>query len=144
MFFMADYDVERFLQPQKEDYEQALSEIKAGRKYSHWIWYIFPQLKGLGRSYYATFYGISSMEEAKAYLAHPILRGRLVEISKALLELKTSNPTSVMGSPDDKKLRSSMTLFALVAPEEKTFRQVLDKFYDGKMDQRTIELLKNE
>lgn len=141
---MVDYDVERFLQPQEEDYVQALSEIRAGHKYSHWIWYIFPQLKALGRSYYANFYGISGMEEAKAYLAHPTLRKRLIEISQALLELKTSNPKIVMGAPDNKKLCSSMTLFALANPEEKTFRQVLEKFYGGEMDQKTIELLKDE
>lgn len=138
------YNVTRFLQPQEEDYAQALSEIKTGHKYSHWIWYIFPQLKALGRSYYATFYGISGMEEAKVYLAHPILRKRLLEISNALLNLKTSDPVSVMGSIDAMKLRSSMTLFALADPEEAVFRKVLDKFYDGKMDQHTVELLKNE
>lgn len=140
-YFMIAYDIERFLQPQQQDYERALSEIRAGHKYSHWIWYIFPQLRGLGYSFKSRFYGIGNMKEARAYLAHPILHQHLLEISNALLELKEFNPTKVMGTPDDEKLRSSMTLFALAAPEEKIFHKILEKFYGGKKDEKTVHLL---
>ncbi|WP_294158510.1 DUF1810 domain-containing protein [uncultured Selenomonas sp.] len=134
--------LERFLKAQEGDYEIALSEIRAGRKRSHWIWYIFPQLKGLGRSGTSEYYGISGMEEAKAYLENPVLCGRLVEISEALLGLESNDADDVMGFPDNLKLRSSMTLFALAEPECKVFQKVLDKFFDGAMDERTVELLR--
>lgn len=133
--------IERFLKAQENDYETALAEIRAGRKRSHWIWYIFPQLEGLGHSMTAEYYGISGMEEAKEYLAHPVLRQRLVEISRALLELPTNDAYAVMGSPDNLKLRSSMTLFALADPSCTVFKQVLDKFFAGRMDEKTKELL---
>lgn len=132
----------RFLKAQEGDYEIALMEMQAGRKRSHWIWYIFPQLKGLGMSSTSEYYGIDGMAEAKAYLADSVLRGRLIEISRALLALKSNDAEEVMGFPDNLKLRSSMTLFALADPSCKVFRQVLDKFFDGKMDERTVELLK--
>lgn len=133
--------IERFLKAQENDYETALAEIRAGRKRSHWIWYIFPQLEGLGHSMTAEYYGISGMEEAKEYLAHPVLRQRLVKISRALLELPTNDAYAVMGSPDNLKLRSSMTLFALADPLCTVFQQVLDKFFAGRMDEKTKELL---
>ena len=133
--------IERFLKAQENDYETALAEIRAGRKRSHWIWYIFPQLEGLGHSMTAEYYGISGMEEAKEYLAHPVLRQRLVKISRALLELPTNDAYAVMGSPDNLKLRSSMTLFALADPSCTVFQQVLDKFFAGRMDEKTKELL---
>ena len=139
--------IERFLNAQDPSdglpgYDDALREIRNGRKRSHWIWYIFPQLKELGYSSMAKFYGIRDLAEAKEYLAEPTLRARLIEISQALLDLPSNDPLAVMGSPDDKKLRSSMTLFAAADPDCPVFRQVLDKFFRGKPDQRTLDLLK--
>ena len=122
------YDLSRFHRAQARDYDRALSEIRAGNKRSHWIWYIFPQIRGLGCSSTAQFYAIEDLGEAKAYLADPVLRERLLEISGALLGLESSDPSAVMGYPDDLKLRSSMTLFALAEPENPVFPAVLKKF----------------
>ena len=133
--------LKRFLDAQERDYEQALKEIRSGRKQSHWIWYIFPQLKALGYSSTATYYGIRDLDEAKAYLAEPTLRSRLIEISEALLTLPENDPSIVMGYPDDLKLRSSMTLFLAADPDCPVFQLVLDKYYGGKPDPRTLELL---
>ena len=140
---MADstYDLRRFISAQKQDYLTALEEIRRGRKRSHWMWYIFPQLRGLGMSSTSYFYGIESLEEARAFLDDPYLGGNLREISQALLSLDTGDARSVMGSPDDLKLRSSMTLFALAAPEEPVFKRVLEKFYRGLLDQATLHIL---
>ncbi len=135
------YDLERFIKAQERMYSIALSEIRAGMKVSHWIWFIFPQLKALGFSPTAQYYGIQDINEAKAYLAHPVLRTRLVEISDALLALNESNPLRVMGYPDDLKLCSSMTLFEAADPTIPVFAQVLKKFYHGKRDDKTLELL---
>ena len=135
------YDLTRFVKAQKEDYRQALAEIRAGRKRSHWIWYIFPQVKGLGKSPKAEYYGIDGLGEARAYMANDLLREHLLEISSALLEIDSDDPTQVMGYPDDLKLRSSMTLFSLATPEYDVFQRVLDKFFSGKKDYRTISLL---
>lgn len=115
---MSSYDLSRFIEANKRDYEVALAEIKNGRKESHWMWYIFPQVRGLGFSYYAKYYGISSLEEAREYLADDYLGDNIREISEALLSLDISNATKVMGRPDDMKLKSSMTLFALASDEE--------------------------
>lgn len=139
-------DLNRFVDAQADDYAQALTEINNGRKRSHWIWYIFPQLNGLGFSEMARFYGIRNIEEATAYLAHPVLGPRLIEISKALVALKTQSASQVMGSPDDLKLRSSMTLFSQVdkaGPIQggQVFQAVLDKFFDGKPDPKTVSML---
>lgn len=136
--------MKRFLDAQAYDYELALSEIRAGQKRSHWIWYIFPQLKQLGRSGTALYYGIRDLDEAKEYLAEPTLRARLIEISEALLEQPGNDPLAVMGHPDDLKLRSCMTLFAAADPECPVFQQVLDKYYGGKPDLRTAALLEKE
>jgi uncharacterized protein (DUF1810 family) len=133
--------LDRFLKAQEEDYETALSEIRSGHKRSHWIWYIFPQLKGLGFSSTSEYYGINGLSEAKSYMENEILRARLIEISEALLTLESSDAEDVMGYPDNLKLMSSMTLFAEAAPEEKVFQRVLDKFFGGKKDQRTLELI---
>ncbi len=137
---------EKFLKAQESlysGYEQALSEIRNGRKVSHWIWYIFPQLKALSKSNTAYYYGIEDLEEAKAYLQHPVLRARLLEISQALLDLHQSDPLPVMGSSIDvKKLRSSMTLFREAEPELTVFQKVLDQFYHGEPDGKTLKLLK--
>ena len=138
------YDLERFVKAQNvgDTYEQALKEIKAGRKRSHWIWFIFPQLKGLGFSYRSQYYGIEDLDEAKSYLAHNVLGARLVEISEALLQLSENDPLVVMGgSPDDMKLKSSMTLFALASGGVSVFHRVLEKFFAGKMDDRTLRIL---
>ena len=139
-------DLNRFVDAQADDYAQALTEINNGRKRSHWIWYIFPQLNGLGFSEMARFYGIRDIEEATAYLAHPVLGPRLIEISKALVALKTQSASQVMGSPDDLKLRSSMTLFSQVDKAGsiqggQVFQAVLDKFFDGKPDPKTVSML---
>ena len=137
-----NYDLSRFLKAQAVDYETALAEIRAGRKRSHWIWYIFPQLKGLGFSPMAEHYGIDGIGEAEAYMKDPVLSARLVEISEALLTLQSSNPRAVMGSPDDMKLRSCMTLFHAAAPEVPVFPKVLKKYFGGCGDERTLRMLK--
>ena len=134
--------VSRFLEAQQWSYEDALREIRAGRKESHWIWFIFPQLKGLGQSYTAEKYGIRDLDEAAEYLSDPTLKARLIEISEALLALPGSDPRAVMDNPDDLKLRSSMTLFAAAAPDIPVFQQVLDKYYHGQPDPKTLALLK--
>lgn len=132
----------RFLTAQQTDYQTALSEIKAGKKRSHWMWYIFPQLKGLGYSETAKFYAIKNIEEAIAYLNHHILGERLREISSQLLKANHSNPTQIFGIPDDLKLKSSMTLFAQIDKSENSiFKKVIDKFYNGNYDSKTLELL---
>ena len=135
------FDLDRFKKAQEEDYPYALQEIKAGRKRSHWIWYIFPQLKGLGFTSMSEYYGIDGRAEAQAYIADSVLRERLVEISETLLALESHNPTQVMGYPDDLKLKSSMTLFAEVAPDIPVFEQVLQKFFSGEKDAKTLKLL---
>jgi uncharacterized protein (DUF1810 family) len=140
MIFM-EKGLERFRKAQKNSYDTALREIKNGQKRSHWMWYIFPQIAGLGYSQTAQYYAIADLDEAKEFLKDDILGKNLIEISEALLEVESNDATHVMGWPDDLKLRSSMTLFALADPECDVFRKVLDKFYGGEMDERTIELL---
>ena len=136
------YDLSRFLKAQERDYDTALAEIKAGRKTSHWIWYIFPQLGELGRSPTAKFYGIANLDEARAYLADNLLRTRLLEISQNLLNLPSKDIDAIMGYPDNLKLCSSMTLFHLAEPSCEVFQKVLDKYFDGKPDEKTIALCK--
>ena len=135
------YDLSRFLEAQKNSYDTALREIRAGRKRSHWMWYIFPQIRGLGYSAMAQHYAIRDLDEAREYVQHPVLGPRLIEISEALLALDESDPRRVMGSPDDLKLRSCMTLFQCAAPDQPVFGKVLDKFYGGQPDGRTLEIL---
>ncbi len=130
----------RFIHAQGENYNRALEEIKAGRKRSHWMWFIFPQLKGLGRSAMSEYYGIDGESEAKEYLAHSELGMRLREITEALLELETNYAHGIFGSPDDMKLRSCMTLFDTIEPNS-IFRQVIDKFFQGRQDTRTLLIL---
>lgn len=132
--------LERFLSAQEHDYEIALSEIRNGRKQSHWMWYIFPQIQGLGYSSMAQFYAIKDREEAVTYLNHPVLGKRLVEISEVLLNLRENDARKVMGYPDDLKLKSSMTLFYVVSGRT-VFKQVLDKYYFGELDEKTVSLL---
>lgn len=128
---MDKFNIERFLQAQEHSYRYALEELKEGRKRSHWIWYVFPQLKGLGRSYNSEFYGISGLEEAKAYLEHPVLGQRLREVCDVILRLPTNDAREVFGGIDSVKLRSSMTLFDLVSPDD-VFARVLNKFFDDR------------
>ncbi len=134
-------DLSRFIIAQQQSYKTALREIQKGRKTSHWIWYVFPQIEGLGRSSTAQYYSIHDMQEAKDYMKDPYLSQNLIEISEALLELDSNNATEVMGYPDDMKLRSSMTLFMAAAPEELVFQKVLNKFYNGKPDRWTLQIL---
>ena len=133
--------LDRFLDAQRGDYAAALSEVRRGRKTSHWMWYIFPQIAGLGQSSTARYYSIRDLEEAREYYAHPVLGQRLREISGALLDLRGSDPVAVFGGIDSMKLKSSMTLFAVAAPDDPLFQQVLDKFYGGKPDRWTLQLL---
>ena len=137
------FDLGRFATAQDRVYAQVLDELRSGRKRSHWIWFIFPQLRGLGRSSTAHHYGIASGDEARAYLAHPILGARLRECSRLVAQIDGSTTEQIFGWPDCLKVRSSMTLFAAVAdPADRSdFQAVLDKFYDGLGDPRTLEML---
>ena len=139
-----DYNLDRFKTAQERDYQTALKEIKNGCKVSHWMWYIFPQMKQLGYSPTAKYYGLHGIDEAKAYIADDELRQHLVEISEALLALDSDNASHILGYPDDMKLRSCMTLFMLAAPEIPVFQAVLDKFYGGEKDEHTVRILNNK
>jgi uncharacterized protein (DUF1810 family) len=132
------FDLKRFVRAQEPDYKRALEEIAAGRKRSHWMWYIFPQFAGLGLSSTSRHYAIGSLDEARAYLAHPILGPRLIECAGATLTVKGRSAHDIFGSPDDMKLRSSVTLFSLVSPENSVFHRVLEKYFEGKGDERTL------
>lgn len=134
--------LDRFLEAQENMYATALQEIKNGEKESHWMWYIFPQLRGLGRSDRAYIYGINGIEEAKAYLEHPVLSARLIEISEALLEHPDEIIEDLIGDLDVVKLQSSMTLFASISEADSVFHKVLDCFYDGTPDEYTLKLIK--
>lgn len=135
-------ELHRFLNAQKDIYDTALAEIKSGKKRSHWMWYIFPQIRGLSFSETAKYYAIHDRAEAELFLNHPVLGKRLREISAVLLTLKEANATSVFGSPDDLKLKSSMTLFSLLEEaDENVFSKVLKKYYGGSEDEKTRQLL---
>ena len=138
------YELERFVDAQQYSYVWALREMQRGRKQTHWMWYIFPQLKHLGRSYNARYYGIADLDEARAYLAHPLLGTRLREICAVILSLEGSDPLALMGSPDDMKLCSSMTLFAKATDDNELFLAVLDKYYGGRMDCATLGILEKK
>lgn len=133
--------LDRFLNAQQGDYAAALAEMRRGRKTSHWMWYIFPQIAGLGQSSTARYYSIRDLEEAREYYAHPVLGQRLREISGVLLEPRGSDPVAVFGGIDSMKLKSSMTLFAVAAPDDPLFQQVLDKYYGGEQDALTLRIL---
>jgi uncharacterized protein (DUF1810 family) len=135
------YKLDRFLEAQAADYDTALAEIRSGRKQSHWMWYVFPQIAGLGVSETSQYFAIRNLAEAKAYLAHPILGPRLIECADALLALDGRTAREIFGSPDDLKLRSSATLFAHVSPARSAFQRVLEKYFDGASDERTLRLL---
>lgn len=135
-------ELDRFIRAQEYNYSDALKEIKNGQKISHWMWYVFPQIKGLGKSDTAKWYAIKDLQEAKDYLNNDILSNRLEQICKALLDLDCNDVYKIFGSLDDMKLKSSMTLFEIAAPENKIFKRVLDKYFNGERDQKTLKLLK--
>lgn len=136
-----NYNISRFIEAQERIYPIALRELQEGHKRSHWMWYIFPQLKGLGHSYNAKFYGISGTEMASEYLEDQILGQRLREVSAAILNLPTDDAVEVFGGIDSRKLKSSMTLFDLVSPND-IFAQVLDKYFNGQRDKKTLNIIK--
>jgi uncharacterized protein (DUF1810 family) len=134
----------RFVAAQSASYDDALAEIRGGRKRSHWMWYVFPQLTGLGHSATARVYGIDSLDEARAFLAHPVLGPRLLTIARAVVDSPVPSASALFGTPDDLKLRSCATLFARASPSEPVFAQILAKYFDGRPDPRTLALLGGE
>lgn len=135
------FDLARFVQAQAAVHDDVVAELRAGRKRTHWMWFVFPQLAGLGFSPMAQRYAIGSLEEARAYLAHPVLGPRLLECSALVLAAPEPDVHRIFGSPDDLKFRSCMTLFAQAAPQEPVFRQCLDRFFGGEPDPRTVASL---
>ncbi len=135
------HDLARFVRAQERDYEKALAEIRSGRKQSHWMWYIFPQFDGLGVSSTSRHYAIKSVAEAEAYLRHPVLGPRLVEIAQAAVEVEGRSALGVFGTPDDMKLQSCATLFASVSPAGSVFHRLLDRYFGGEADDKTRGLL---
>lgn len=138
---MKKYNIQRFVDAHRSSFDVALCEIKDGYKVSHWMWYIFPQIKGLGHSEIAEYYAIENIDEAKAYLSETVLAEHMQKICEALLENESHNAKKIMGWPDDLKLRSSMTLFKEADPKNKIYQKILDKFFDGEADVKTLELL---
>jgi uncharacterized protein (DUF1810 family) len=136
------FDLDRFIEAQRDIYPQALNEIRAAQKRGHWMWFVFPQIQGLGFSETSRRYAIEGLGEARAYLAHPLLGPRLVACAEAMLALPGRSALEILGSPDDSKLRSSTTLFAEVSPTGSVFHQVLERYFDGQADERTLNLLK--
>ena len=134
----------RFVEAQDSIYAQALSEIRSGHKQSHWMWYVFPQLAGLGSSAASVYYAIGGLEEADAYLRHPVLGPRLIECAEAILAVEGRSAAEILGTPDDMKLRSCATLFARVSPPGSVFERILDRYYDGEPDPMTLRLLAGE
>lgn len=137
-----NYNLNRFIEAQNRDYDIALAEIRAGKKVSHWMWYIFPQLKGLGRSSTSEYYGLSGIKDAQAYLSDPILKARLIEITDAVIAHKDKSAEEIFGGIDAKKLRSCMTLFSIAAPDIPVFEAVLEQFFHGVPDRNTLRLTK--
>jgi uncharacterized protein (DUF1810 family) len=133
----------RFLSAQEKVYSSVLAELRSGAKQTHWMWFIFPQIEGLGHSPTARYYSIKNREEALRYLNHPILGARLLECAKIVLAVNGRSALEIFGPPDDMKLRSSMTLFGCVADSQTEFSRVLDKYFEGQRDQRTLDLLGN-
>jgi len=137
-----EFHLARFINAQKDSYATALSELRSGKKQSHWIWYVFPQLKGLGHSFNSEHYGLSGLAEARAYLADPILGARLREAIETMLRHESLSAASMLGELDALKFKSSLTLFSLAVPSERIFADALKRFFDSERDARTIELLK--
>ena len=140
---MDKYNLNRFIEAQMATYEGAMLELARGRKESHWIWYIFPQIEGLGRSDTAKLYSIKSLEEGRMYLEHPVLGPRLVEACEILLSLKEASMDEVMGFPDDLKLLSSMTLFEVVSDSNSIFTKMIEFYYEGRRDKASLEIIKS-
>jgi uncharacterized protein (DUF1810 family) len=138
---MAGSSLDRFVDAQEGIYDTALAEIRSGRKRSHWMWFIFPQLAGLGRSSTAVYYAIRDIEEAREYLSHPILGPRLIECAEAALSVEGRSALEIFGSTDELKLRSSATLFSRVSAPDSVFHRILDQYYSSEPDLRTLELL---
>ncbi len=135
-------NLNRFLEAQETKYNDALSEIKNGRKLPHWMWYVFPQIAGLGFTNFNVFYSIQNKEEATQYLNHPVLGKRLLEITKVVAEINGKTALEIFGKPDEIKLKSSMTLFSILNNPNPIFQQVLDKYYKGMKDENTLQLIK--
>src|SRR5262249_9041138 len=135
------HNLTRFVQAQEDDYDQALAEIRSGRKLSHWMWYIFPQLEGLGFSATSQRYAIKTLAEAKAYLSHPVLGPRLMQCAEVTLGVQGRSAFEIFGTPDDMKLHSCSTLFAYVSPDGSVFDRLLDKYLQGRRDAKTLRLL---
>jgi uncharacterized protein (DUF1810 family) len=136
--------MKRFIDAQQLSFEAALSEIKRGRKQTHWMWYIFPQIQGLGFSETSKYYAIKDLNEAREYLKHPVLGARLIQICHALIEEKENNANNIFGSPDDLKLKSSMSLFASLENTDPVFQLVLNKFFKGERDEKTIRIIESQ
>lgn len=134
-------DLSRFTKAQEQDFKTAFKEIKNGRKMSHWMWYIFPQIQGLGKSSTSQYYGIKDLNEARAFINDPYLGGNLKKISMALLELEENNAVAIFGKPDDIKLKSCMTLFSCISEEGSIFHKVLGKYFDGRQCKRTLSII---
>ena len=139
---MDKYSLNRFIEAQVDSYESAMGELSRGRKSGHWIWYIFPQIDGLGSTETTKLYSIKSIEEAQAYLTHPVLGERLIKSCEILLTLEDVSISDVMGFPDDLKLKSSMTLFEYVSKPNSIFRRVLNEYFEGNLDEVSIEIIK--
>lgn len=137
------YDLKRFVQAQAKEYDEALAEIRSGLKRSHWMWYIFPQFEGLGMSSTSRRYSVKSVAEARAFLAHPVLGPRLLECAEAALSVEGLSATEIFGYPDDMKLRSCATLFGSVSPPDSVFHRIIEKFFHGERDTRTLQLIGN-
>jgi len=140
---MDKYNLSRFLEAQMVTYDSAMLELARGSKKSHWIWYIFPQIEGLGRSDTAKLYSIKSLEEGRVYLEHPVLGPRLVEACEILLSLKEASMDEVMGFPDDLKLLSSMTLFEVVSDSNSIFTKMIEFYYEGRRDKASLDIIKS-
>jgi uncharacterized protein (DUF1810 family) len=136
------YDLQRFVRAQDASFESAREELRRGRKTSHWMWYVFPQIEGLGRSSTSQKFAIKSKAEALAYLAHPVLGPRLTECTETVNALQGSSAHQIFGSPDDVKFRSSMTLFHALAPQSGIFHEALAKYFGGELDPRTLDLMR--
>ncbi|MDH6170039.1 uncharacterized protein (DUF1810 family) [Variovorax boronicumulans] len=138
------FDLNRFVLAQESVYKTVCEELAAGRKTTHWIWFIFPQLKALGRSPTAKFFGIEGIEEARAYWAHPLLRSRLLQCARLVLEVRGRTIHQILGSPDDMKLCSCATLFSEAAPQDTAMKEILERYYEGIPDNTTLTLLKSQ
>lgn len=137
-------DLNRFIDAQDESYDAIVRELETGKKVTHWMWYVFPQIAGLGRSATAKFFAIHDQNEARAYLTHPILGQRLLECTKILLALERKSARNIFGDIDALKLRSSMTLFSSIAGGDSVYQEVIDKYFEGQPDQKTLDILSRQ